>query len=96
MISRRTKLQDDKDHGRRTKLRATLGSKKDEDGGEIEDEAGEESPQDEIDAGATDEEIELENEQKYCWVTETSRNILVRSTLDSPSGKISGLLLQSI
>jgi hypothetical protein len=40
-------------------------------------------------------EIE-EEERRHCWVTAYSGSILVRSTVDAPSGEIKGFKLQSI
>lgn len=42
------------------------------------------------------EQIEIDMEKKYCWVTEKSKNILIRSTLDSPTREIKAFELQSI
>jgi len=41
-------------------------------------------------------EIEEEKERRHCWVTAQSGSILVRSTVDIPSGVIEGFVVQSI
>jgi len=44
----------------------------------------------------TMETIEVEYEKKHCWVSESSRSILIKSTVDSPSNEIENFILQSI
>ena len=41
------------------------------------------------------EEIYIEEERKHCWVSESSRLILVKSTVDNASNEIRGFILQS-
>jgi hypothetical protein len=42
------------------------------------------------------EVIDVDFEKKHCWVSESSRSILVKSTVDSPDNAIHGFILQSI
>ena len=42
------------------------------------------------------ETIEVEYEKVYCWVSESSRSILIKSTSDSPANEIENIMLQSI
>jgi hypothetical protein len=40
--------------------------------------------------------IEIDPERKHCWVSDHSGSILVRSSVDAPSGEIKGFVVQSI
>ncbi len=42
------------------------------------------------------ESIDIDEEKKYCWVTEYSNSILIKSTVDDPSNEIKSFILQSI
>ena len=44
----------------------------------------------------TMETIEVEYEKIYCWVSESSSSILIKSTVDSPSNEVKSFILQSI
>ncbi len=42
------------------------------------------------------ESIDIDEEKKYCWVTESSSSILIKSTVDDPSNEVRSFILQSI
>jgi hypothetical protein len=42
------------------------------------------------------ESIEIDQEKKHCWVTESSGSILIKSTVDDPSNEVRSFILQSI
>lgn len=42
------------------------------------------------------ETIDVDYEKKHCWVSESSRSILVKSTVDAAENEIEGFILQSI
>ena len=43
----------------------------------------------------TIETVEVAEDKKYCWVTESSRSILIKSTADNALNKIRGFVLQT-
>jgi hypothetical protein len=42
------------------------------------------------------ESIDIDEEKKHCWVSESSSSVLIKSTLDNPSNEINSFILQSI
>ena len=44
----------------------------------------------------TTEVIDVDFEKKHCWVSESSKSILVKSTVDSPENAVKSFVLQSI
>ena len=42
------------------------------------------------------ETIDIDFEKKRCWVSESSRSILIQSTIDDPANEINGFILQSM
>ncbi|KPL16305.1 MAG: hypothetical protein AMS26_05130 [Bacteroides sp. SM23_62] len=42
------------------------------------------------------ETIDIDEEKKHCWVTESSNSVLIKSTVDNPSNEINSFILQSL